>query len=405
MTGTAIAQVITLMMMPILTRLYTPHDFGIWALFISIVNIIGAISTARYEMAIILPKNDDDSINLLASSVIISFGISLLSLVLLFIFYSNILSFFENPDIGSYLYLAPLTILFQGIYQAFSNWSIRNKTFKTNSLSSASQSLTGTGSQFILGVTKHGAIGLILGTIIGQFVSMIIIIWKPINNLKHFTDKITLKKIKSNLVVYKNFALINTPHTFVGKFQESGLIFFIKSFISVNIVGEYSIAIRVLSTPTSLLAKSVNQVFYARASKHYNDGLSVKPLMYSIHKKIFLVGLPFFLILTFLAPYIFEFVFSSSYKQAGIIAGILSPWLFLNFIASSTQSVFLILNKLKQVFLFSLIDLSLRILALFIGYLHNDYKIAFIYMSLFCSIFLIVTLIWTYKIAGNTLNK
>jgi len=356
-------------------------------------------------MAIILPKNDDDSINLLASSVIISFGISLLSLVLLFIFYSNILSFFENPDIGSYLYLAPLTILFQGIYQAFSNWSIRNKTFKTNSLSSASQSLTGTGSQFILGVTKHGAIGLILGTIIGQFVSMIIIIWKPINNLKHFTDKITLKKIKSNLVVYKNFALINTPHTFVGKFQESGLIFFIKSFISVNIVGEYSIAIRVLSTPTSLLAKSVNQVFYARASKHYNDGLSVKPLMYSIHKKIFLVGLPFFLILTFLAPYIFEFVFSSSYKQAGIIAGILSPWLFLNFIASSTQSVFLILNKLKQVFLFSLIDLSLRILALFIGYLHNDYKIAFIYMSLFCSIFLIVTLIWTYKIAGNTLNK
>jgi len=405
MSGVAIAQAVTLLAMPFLARLYTPHDFGIWALFISIVNIIGSISTARFEMAIILPKKNDDAVNLLASSVIISFLVSFLSLVVLVVFYKGILSYFENPEIGPYLFLAPLAIFFQGVYQAFNYWSIRNKRFKRNALGSASRSITTAGGQLLLGFAKTGATGLILGTILGFFVSMMVLIWGFFNKLRSYFRQINIKKIKSNISTYKNYPLINAPHAFVGKFQESGIIFFIKSFINVSIVGQYSIAMRVLTAPAGLLAKSVDQVFFEKANKQYNEGQSLKAMMYEIHKKIFLIGFPFFLILLVFAPQLFEFIFSSEYREAGVIAAILAPWLFLNLIASSTQSLFLILGKLKQVFAFSLIDISLRIIALYIGYVHNDYKIAFIYMSIFCSIFIIATLIWAYKIAGQTLNK
>ena len=405
MSGVAIAQAVTLLAMPFLARLYSPHDFGLWALFLSIVNIIGSISTARLEMAIILPKEDDKALNLLAGSVIISFIVSFLSLAVLVVFYEGILSYFENPEIGPYLYLAPLSIFFQGVYQSFNYWAIRNKRFKRNAMGSASRSITTAGGQLALGFTKTGATGLILGTIIGFFVSMMVLIWGFLKEMGSYIQKVNIKKIKSNISTYKEFPLINTPHAFVGKFQESGLIFFIKSFINVSIVGQYSIAMRVLTAPAGLLAGSVDQVFFEKASRQYEEGKSLKPMMYEIHKKIFLIGFPFFLLLMVFAPQLFEIIFSSEFREAGVIAAILTPWLFLNFIASSTQSLFLILGKLKQVFAFSLIDISIRIIALYIGYVQSDYKIAFIYMSVFCSIFIIATMVWAYKIAGQTLNK
>ena len=267
MSGVAIAQAVTLLAMPFLARLYTPHDFGLWALFLSIVNIIGSISTARFEMAIILPKEDDDAVNLLASSVIISLIVSFLSMIFLLLFYEWIISYFENPEIGPYLYLAPLTIFFQGVYQSFNYWSIRKKRFKRNALGSASRSITTAGGQLIFGFSKSGATGLILGTIIGFFVSMMVLIWGFLSKLRSYVQLVNINKIKSNISTYKNYPLINAPHAFVGKFQESGLIFFIKSFINVSIVGQYSIAMRVLTAPAGLLAGSVDQVFFEKASK------------------------------------------------------------------------------------------------------------------------------------------
>ena len=66
MTGTTIAQAIPIAISPILTRLYTPKDFGVLALFVAITSIFGSIANGRYELAIMLPKKDEDAVNILA---------------------------------------------------------------------------------------------------------------------------------------------------------------------------------------------------------------------------------------------------------------------------------------------------------------------------------------------------
>ena len=63
MTGTTLAQAIPIIISPILTRIYTPEDFGLLALFLSITNIIGSVANGRYELAIMLPKKNDNAIN------------------------------------------------------------------------------------------------------------------------------------------------------------------------------------------------------------------------------------------------------------------------------------------------------------------------------------------------------
>ena len=89
MTGTTIAQAIPIAISPILTRIYTPEDFGVLALFVAITTIFGTIANGRYELAIMLPKKDEDAINIFALGFIITCFISLILLILVLIFMRN----------------------------------------------------------------------------------------------------------------------------------------------------------------------------------------------------------------------------------------------------------------------------------------------------------------------------
>ncbi|SVD81723.1 uncharacterized protein METZ01_LOCUS434577, partial [marine metagenome] len=90
-TGTTIAQAIPIAISPILTRIYTPEDFGVLALFISITTILGTIANGRYELAIVLPKRDNNALELTALSIIITIGFSLLLVILVILFHDSLL--------------------------------------------------------------------------------------------------------------------------------------------------------------------------------------------------------------------------------------------------------------------------------------------------------------------------
>ena len=112
MTGTTIAQAIPIAISPILTRIYTPEDFGIFAIFLAITLIIGSIANGRYELAIMIPKKDEDAINIFALGFIITTSISLLLLVLVLIFQKYFIFLLKNEEIGVWLYFFPILLFF-----------------------------------------------------------------------------------------------------------------------------------------------------------------------------------------------------------------------------------------------------------------------------------------------------
>jgi len=91
-TGTAIAQVIPIAISPILTRIYTPEEFGIYAIFVSIILIFSVISNGRYELAVVLPEKDEDAINVFALGLIINVSLFLLLSLIVFFFTDFIIS-------------------------------------------------------------------------------------------------------------------------------------------------------------------------------------------------------------------------------------------------------------------------------------------------------------------------
>ena len=199
--------------------------------------------------------------------------------------------------------------------------------------------------------------------------------------------------------------MINTPHAFMDSLQNNGVVYLIMYFFSKAILGSYAFAFRVLKAPVGLIGNAIYQVFYQKASEAKNSGLPLQPLVRRIYRNLFLIGFPVFLLLFIFAIPIFTFVFGNEWKVSGEIAQILMPWLFLNFMAAPVSSVAIIMNKQKEAMFITFVDITIKVIAIIIGGLANDFKLAFMIMSASTSILLIYALFWYHKIAGTVSSK
>nr|WP_274520339.1 oligosaccharide flippase family protein [Ectothiorhodospira sp. 9100] len=114
---------------PLLTRLYSPEDFGLLAVFAALLGILSVIASLRYQLAIPLPESDEEAAHVVVLGLIIVADMSLLATVLVIFFAQPIADVFNTPALASYLWLLPLALLLSGIYQVFNYWAIRVKAF------------------------------------------------------------------------------------------------------------------------------------------------------------------------------------------------------------------------------------------------------------------------------------
>jgi cbb3-type cytochrome oxidase maturation protein len=399
MTGTTIAQAILITIAPILTRIYKPEDFGIFALYMAIVSMIAIIATGRYELAIMLPENDDDAINIVCLSVCIVFFISFMTLIVIWLFNAQITKLMGSDKLSIWIYLIPISVLLTGIYQAFNYWSNRKKQYKRLAISRIAQSTTTASVNLEMGFEGFGFSGLILGVLVGQGIATYVLGWQIWREDKDKQKLISKKKMTENMIKYKDFPRINSIHAFIDSLQTSGIVFLISSFFGNVILGFYSFTMRILQAPFGLIGSAFSQVFIQKASETYNNGGDLQSLVKKTMIRLSLIALPILIILVFFAPDIFTLIFGNNWREAGVYAQILSPWFFLNFISSPVSQVPLILDKQKYAFYIG-IWYNLSILSsMLIGYLTGNIYHSLYAMSIIGSLNLLFYIYWIFKIS------
>lgn len=400
-TGTFVAQLIPFLVSPLLTRLYTAEDFGILSLFMSAVAILGVIASFRYEFAIVLPSKEDDAWQLLNLSVLLAGGMGLLSLVFMLFFGDALLHFFEAAPLRPFLFFIPLAVFLTGAYQAFNYWSTRHRTFKINARARVTQSLAIALVSVALGFAGFGALGLISGYLAGLGLAAMVLGWLLLRKPREWFRSFSAPGIKANMKRYRSFAWINTPHALLDSLVDNGIVFLISFAFNNIVLGWYSWAFRLLKAPVGIIGSAVGQVFFERASAMNRDKVSVRPLMWRIQRNMIAIALPVFVPLMIFAPDIFAFVFSEAFREAGEIAQLLIPWIFVNFLISPFSNLPIICNKQKQALLITMVDLILRLLALTAGWKLNDYMTGFALMAAASTALSLFVLIWYYRLARN----
>ena len=201
--GTVGAQVLMVLASPLLTRLYTPEDFGLLAVYASILSLFTVIASLRYELAIPLPEKDSEAAHVAILSLLIVGLITAISALVILIGGERLAQLINAPDMANYLWLIPVGVLAIGCYQVFNYWAIRTKSFGTIAKTKISQSLATLAVQ--LSGFKLGVLALMLGQTGGQSVGVMNLA-RPALKSPHFKgwQWSDLKKVAAR---YKSFPI------------------------------------------------------------------------------------------------------------------------------------------------------------------------------------------------------
>ena len=405
MTGTTIAQAIPIAISPILTRIYTPEDFGVFALFIAITSIFGSIANGRYELAIMLPRKDEDAINIFALGFIITTTISFLLLLIVLIFHDNIVNLLNNESIGVWLYFVPIAVFFTGLYNILNYFNNRQKNYKDLAKATIIKSIVTAIIQLSVGFLKVGVSGLISGQIVSQFFANT----KLLRNI--MKDKLLISKISKVKIIalakrYKDFPKFSMWAILANTLSTQLINILISAFYSVATLGFYSLVQRLLGMPSSLIGSSIGQVFFQQATKEkQKTGKAIKTFNSTV-KKLIIIGLPSFGILFFIVEDLFSFVFGEEWRIAGTYAQIVIPLFFIRFIVATVTVVNSIFEKQKISLVWQLSLLLFSILSIFLSNILGLVFINFLYLFMIVTFlhYIVLFFILKFVVKGKYAN-
>lgn len=394
MTGTTISQAIPIAISPILTRIYTPEDFGMFALFISIVSLMAVVSTGKYELSIILPKFNTYGFQLLSLSIIIAFFISIFYLVTTYT-----ISIFYLFD---YIYfLLPITVFFIAINTTFDRYNNRIKNYKLMSyqrvIKTTVESLISVSFMLLFSIKS----GMIWGFILGYFISSFMMLYINYQLFKELKLKPSLNKMKVLAIKYKNFPKYSMPHTLLNTLSGNIAIFLIPIFYTNTTLGLYAFGLKIVQAPLSLISSAMFNVVGQKMAEEYSKGNEIKELFINLVKKLSLFTLLLLPIFIYMND-IFGIIFGQEWKQAGYFIQIMSPWILLVFIVSPLATIPQIYNKQKKALNIEIFRIILQIAILVGGGFYFSIEITLLTLSLFSSMVILYNLNWYYQLVKES---
>ena len=357
LTWNSIAQLVTLITIPILTRLYTPEEFGAVALFIGIVNVFSVASTARYDMTVVLPKRNGQAFHLLIGSIFIALIFSIVSLLVVFIFFDKLTGMFDAEVFKKIIWLLPLCIFFVGSHQSIIYWFNRKRSFRLMGVNRLIQNSSQAGVRLGRNFFSNGNWGLVTGFIVGEILSWFTMILqlfkKEYWRLRYISFKSTSKALKE----YINFPIYLMPMGVLNSISIYILVFALSIISTTATVGHYERAWRVINFPLVLISSSFGSVFYEKMTRTSNRK---RLYLYSYFGNL---GLAILILspIAFWGEEIFSFVLGPDWRIAGKIARIILPLTIFNYATNCISTIFSVIKKNQLLLIWQILYLTLAV--------------------------------------------
>ena len=406
-SGTFLAQVISLIITPILTRIYSPEDFSSYALFVSIVSVLSIIASLKYNNAVIIATDEEKALSVFSLSVVITLIFTAFLFLFYFILKEQIVILLKIESIEEWLVFVPISVSIIAIYNILNNWFIRKAEYTKLSINRViNASASGI---FKIGFNKVfqlKSFGLILSEIISRLITGVILgsyfLYNNIINLK----QLKWKDLKGALRDYKDFPIYTLPSDFVGVATRELPVFMLSANFSAGVVGYYMLTKRVLDIPFTLLSTSILEVFKQKAAEDFNSTGSCQNIFLATLKKLLILSVIPFSVLLIIAPLLFEFVFGVDWRMSGEYAQIMVMMYFFKFISSPLTYVFYVVNKLKIDMILNFVFSVVIFCSLYAGnYLYNDPKVTLIFYATSSAIMYCIYLGFAYKFAMKKYEK
>ena len=365
--GTALSQAIPFLILPVLQRwFYSPHDFGIFSLFVSISSPLIVIASLKYEYAIVLSKNRIEAINIFFLCLILILIISFLFLLATLFFKAGILNLDIDKDIISYLWILPLIILFAGLYEVFNYWNTYTRKYNKISNSKIYQSLSSESVKLLGATIKLGGFGLIIGRVFGQFVSVFYLSYIFLKEFKDEFTYISAKEMKRLAIHYIHFPSFTMPTVFVSTLCSTLFSMMIIQYFGTELLGIVSASTQYVAVPLGIITSSFSNVFYQKiATIHSRDELL--KLYKSLGLRLMMVSILFTGLVYSIPEKFIVFILGEQWSPLIDFLKIFIISLSFSFVSSSLSFIYTRLMKQRIMLLFAILQLLLTYFSIFLG--------------------------------------
>jgi O-antigen/teichoic acid export membrane protein len=370
-SGSAAAQALIVAASPLLTRLYTPDDFGVLAVFSAMLGLISVVSCLRYELAIPIAKSRSSALSVIVLALGLNTIIALGIAVALVPLANEFAGLFSTPALASYLWLLPIGIVFVGIYRTLTFWAVREKAFGPLARTKLTQAIGGITTQILCGTSVPGPFGLILGQVVGQSAGAFSLSRRLLRQAIMLKYRLRGRRLVAAARRHIRFPKYDLPASSLNTLSANLPQFMLAALFSPAVAGFYLLAHRVISMPVAILGQAVGQGLYAHSREAIAEGKLERYVFRVAMALVVLMLLPLLVLFAF-GDVLFDTVFGSEWKTAGTYAS----WLILG---ATAQFVYSPISLMLQATNAQHLNLALQLLmfisrssALLIGFSASD---------------------------------
>lgn len=384
-SGTVLAQLIPFVISPILTRLYSPQDFGAFSIFLSLSLVVASISTGKYELAIMLPKYQNKAFYLFVLSLMFSLVVNIFFLVLIFVFGEKITDLIKFSANVGYLYLCPMLSFFTAIYLSSQYYLNRQQAYKKITKNKIIQSSLVAAFQIVLSQIISN-MGLILGYFVGVVCATMLLIRNNFLVEKKKLNKLNRKKIFTTAIIYKRFPLFFSLSYGINTFVTNIIPIILTTSFGIEYAGFYLLVQRFLGMPSSMIVSSISGVFFQKASRQKD----CRKLYLALSLGLFMLGIPFTYLIYQFSPELFIYFFGKNWDMAGQISSIMAFVYWLSISTNCVAHFSIIHQKVLYNICWQLVLLLGVIIAWYFSYEDKDVLLFFkLFVIVQCCLYLI----------------
>ncbi len=399
LSANVLAQVVGLLIYPLLTRMYSQDDFGLLSLFISMGGVMAIFGTAEYQYAIVLPKSEKTAVGTF------HLGVTILCCVTLLVagtipFAHPIAELFKAPALAQWYWLLPIYVFLMGLWTLLNYWYSRHKLFGRIGTYQVTQSLTGAGAKAGFGAAGFTGGGLLVASVLAPLTAVVVNVTTSLRALRPLRS-VSKSEMREAGWTYRNFPCFSLPRALVNNVSGNLGVWLLTPAFGLTNVGFYGMAVTLAYRPINIICNSIYQVLYQRVSERVQQRFSIRHIFRNLLTKTALITGLAFVVLYVVLPALCGWLLGDEWRETGEIIRLILPWLFFSMLVAPICFLADVFGKQRTGLVFEVLLVLARAAGLMLGIWLHDFHLAILSYSLCSALVIAAQLVWYLSLVAR----
>lgn len=367
LSGTAGSQLLQLLSLPILSRIYTPADVGTASIFVAFVAVWSKLTALRYDSALLIVEDEliGRLVAICVAFVLITSPLGGVAIAYLIEF--GVLGFDSLP---SWTYLLTIAVCIGlGSFATLRSWALRRGLVGPIRNATLLRGAGGVATRLGGGFLGHGIDALLVAELVAAWFSLYGLAKRFYADARDFVGGWSRDLVRKICLKYRTFPTLELPSVLVDTVALWLPVPLVAQSFGAKGAGIYVVAHRLVAMPTGQIVVSIADVYQMRfaAAVRAQNFDEARQLTWKLIRRLAAGGLIPFAFVMAIAPFVMDFVLGSDWSEVGLLMSTIVPWMYCSLVVSTVSRLLLVLRRQELKLIYDIVALGVVVGAFWLG--------------------------------------